>query len=474
MTTDLNDTIAAIASATGGAARGVIRISGPDALEAAARYFVASGPPPRNAGVAHRRSGDFQVAFPGRPMPLGVPCQLFVWPTTQSYTRQPSVELHTLGSPPLLEAILRQLCAGEVRLARPGEFTLRSFLAGRIDLTQAEAVLGVIDAGSEASLQTALQQLAGGLSTPLKELRERLLLLLAELEAGLDFADEPLELVSRETLAAAVRDAQDAVAAARRQIDDRTAESTARRVVLTGPPNAGKSSLFNALVQRYATGQPRVLVSPVAGTTRDYVEAELQLGELRVMLVDTPGADESTHASEPAAHVAAAASSDTHPDAPWLARQIADNQAARAQLRIVCHPGGEPSPPTPAGARQIVVATKSDLVDQSRLPPDSWPCSSLTGAGIEPLADEIARRAADDDGHVDAAASGVLSVRCAACLERAREPLAAAASLIEAGNQEELVAAELRVALDALGELVGAVYADDVLDRIFSKFCIGK
>ncbi len=196
-----DDTIAAIASPPGGAARGIVRVCGPSAVNCVATCFEPDND--RNSyefrycdrlDISHIR---FPTAVFGQLRLHGVhsplPADLLLWPTSRSYARQPTAELHTLGSPPLLEAVLRQVCAAGARLARPGEFTLRAFLAGRLDLTQAEAVLGVIDAADRRELDAALAQLAGGLGGPLGQLRERLLDLLAHLEAGLDFADEAIE-----------------------------------------------------------------------------------------------------------------------------------------------------------------------------------------------------------------------------------------------------------------------------------------
>jgi tRNA modification GTPase len=203
----LDDTIAAISTAAGGAARGMIRLSGPSVVECLAKDFRPAAP----VALAEVRAprvieGAFRL-LDGRELP----CEFYLWPGARSYTRQPVAELHTLGSPPLLDALLRAVCRAGARLAEPGEFTLRAFLAGQLDLTQAEAVLGVIDAQGEGQLQTALAQLAGGVSTPMTRLRERLLDLLAHLEAGLDFVEEDIEFISAEELEGQLAAAEDAV-----------------------------------------------------------------------------------------------------------------------------------------------------------------------------------------------------------------------------------------------------------------------
>ena len=183
----LDDTIAAIASPPGGGARGIVRLSGPG-LRACLEECFRPSPPAPLATLTR------PTAVPGlcwlRGLAAPLPGELFLWPGKRSYTGQPVAEIHTLGSPPLVEALLRTVCAAGARLAEPGEFTLRAFLAGRIDLTQAEAVLGVIDAADPGQLRAALVQLAGGLARPLHRLRDELLDLLADLEANLDFAEE--------------------------------------------------------------------------------------------------------------------------------------------------------------------------------------------------------------------------------------------------------------------------------------------
>ncbi|HTQ38634.1 MAG TPA: tRNA uridine-5-carboxymethylaminomethyl(34) synthesis GTPase MnmE, partial [Pirellulales bacterium] len=183
----LDDTIAAVATAPGGAARGIVRLSGPQAVEIISRCCQAldSAMDWKRLTQPTAVAGSFMCTsssdLPSDARLLQLPANIFLWPTARSYTRQPLAEIHTLGSPPLLQLVLQTVCAAGARLAQPGEFTLRAFLAGRIDLVQAEAVLGVVEAADRRQLQTALAQLAGGLSQPLQQLRDELLDLLADL-----------------------------------------------------------------------------------------------------------------------------------------------------------------------------------------------------------------------------------------------------------------------------------------------------
>jgi len=468
MFTDPDDTIAAIASPLGGAARGIVRISGPGIFACLESCFRANDSALELTSVRAAQSiaGQFIVADP----PLEIDCQLLLWPTERSYTRQPTAELHTIGSPPLLEALLQTLCGYGARIAEPGEFTLRAFLAGRLDLTQAEAVLGVIDARSEGDLQTALAQLAGGMSRPLAELRNSLLDLLADLEAGLDFVEEDIEFVDASRLIAQLTEARALIQATLEQLRIRALPEILPRVVLVGAPNAGKSSLFNALASRFATSHEiaAALVSSRSGTTRDYLTAPIQLEGVRCELIDTAGE----------------VASSLEQSIEFAAQEMTSSEKSRATLRLLCLDAADPTPPRQfAGEGRGVkidgiAITKCDLVGETENRVGSFDgpvvrCSSITGEGLTELSRAIAQllgqRYFSETGAVAATAA-----RCFESLAKTEQLLSAAIRLAETTAQEELVAAEIRAALEQLGRVIGAVYTDDVLDRIFSKFCIGK
>ena len=471
MAYDLHDTIAAVASAAGGAARGVVRISGPDAVCLLARCFQSSDDDFEaltNVSTTQRFRGAVRVAGTEGGQDLSVPGAMLLWPGAHSYTRQPSAEFHTIGSPPLLAAVVEELGRHGIRPAEPGKFTLRAFVAGRIDLTQAEGVIGVIDAQGRGDLDAALDQVAGGLSRPLHQIREDLLSLLAELEAGLDFVEEDIEFISRQSLADRIENAQAVVAATQAQLSERDQLSEAPRVVLVGAPNAGKSSLFNALLERFGDGDgTSSIVSPQPGATRDYVVGRLRLDGLLGELVDTAGVDDAEQAGVLQA-----------------AQATSGEQRRAADLRLMCVDAAGGAAQT-RGDRDVVVFTKIDVCDSgspyvtqdsSNVSLATHPirCSSVTGEGLDALAARIRAEIGQlDVNHAGASAVAATSARCHGSLRRALESLATAAALVGAGS-DELLAAEIRHGLDALGEIVGAICADDVLDRVFGQFCIGK
>lgn len=455
-----DDTIAAIASPPGGGGRGILRISGPETRACAMQAFQGCGETASKEAIPSLHSPTAlvgSITLDGAVSRL--PCELYYWPTQRSFTGEPVAEIHTLGSPPLLEAALRQVCSAGARMAEPGEFTLRAFLAGRLDLTQAEAVLGVIDAADPRELQVALAQLAGGLAGPLHGLRDQLLDLLAQLEAGFDFADEDLPFITAEELQQQVTAAAVAIARLADQMASRRDATDLVRVVLRGWPNTGKSSLFNALAKHEGA-----IVSDVPGTTRDYLTAELDLDGVQCLLVDTAGVEllpaESTGGLREAA------------------QSVTNEQTQQAQVQVLCLDSSRPLNPWETAQlaldaqAPLLVLTKTDAPRHTDLQQHAVETSSVTGQGL----DQARRRLRDRVLAAQASGGEVVAgtaARCHESLRLAGQCLERAGELARVGG-DELVAAEVRVALEELGRVVGAVYTDDVLDRIFSRFCIGK
>jgi len=453
MTFDLDDTIAAIGSAPGGGLRGIVRLSGPQVVQIVIKLFHADDQTPvTGLSTAACRRGVVQL-----PRSLGmVPSTLYLWPTTSSYTGQPSAELHLPGSLPLLDTALEVLCQAGARLARPGEFTLRAFLAGRLDLTQAEAVLGVIDAENRQQLDAALSQLAGGLAKPLAALRGQLLDLLAHLEAGLDFTEEDIEFISAAELQRQLADAALLTANLADQLQSRGHAGRLPRVVLCGEPNVGKSSLLNSLA-----GENAAIVSEIAGTTRDFVTRRAKLGNCECLITDTAGVSTGERSGE----LDAAAQAATR------------EQIRQADLILQCIDASQPPKATltadldsvPAN-RRLFVWPKCDLprVVKAMGSDTAVETSSRTAAGIDVLRRAVAAALAERPA--DASTVVGTAERCKDSVRRAAESINRA----QTTSREELVAAELRVALDELGLVAGETYTDDILDRIFSRFCIGK
>ncbi len=270
---DADETIVAIASPTSPAPRGVVRLSGQGLRD------VLLGIGIDLPGDSKPRRFEIEIAVAE---PLGaVSTSLLWWPTNRSYTGQPSAELHTYGSLPILTALVEAAILAGARAARPGEFTMRSFLSGRLDLTQAEAVLGVIEAEQRGSLNHALRQLAGNLSRPLEQMRSDVLNLLADVEAGLDFVDEDIEFISDAELIRRLVEIDQQLEATWDSLRKRGGGSARPVIALRGEPNAGKSCLLNQL-----SGSEAAIVADIPGTTRDVVTAAATIERREVTLVD--------------------------------------------------------------------------------------------------------------------------------------------------------------------------------------------
>jgi tRNA modification GTPase len=450
---DTNDTIAAIASPPGPAPRGIVRLSGPAAISTPLESFIPRNDESMPPGRARVVSGSLRVDGL-RPL---LPVMLGLWPAPRTYTGQDLAEIHLVGASPLVNLVLAHCLGRGARAAEPGEFTLRAFLSGRIDLTRAEAVLGVIEAQNPAQLGAALEQLAGGLSGPIMAMRNHLLDVVAHLEANLDFTEEPdVDLLGRAALAGELEHSAAELEMIERQLSARDRPDGRPRVVLFGPPNVGKSRLYNALV-----GNGRAIVSPQAGTTRDYLSAVFDCDGLTVELVDTAGVE------------AADDSISTQ------AQALRGLQVDRADLLLVCRAADTPDRLAAGLApdcRKLLVWTKSDRGLRARDGDgdarDAIITSAATGYGLEALRSAIAVsiRCQENDGNLPAGTAA----RCRGSLRRAREALGQASECLLRGDGEELVAFDLRSAVDELGKVVGAVVTDDILDRIFSRFCIGK
>lgn len=438
---DQSPTIFAPASGFGRAAVAVIRISGPAAASVLIR-LSGSLPAPRRLVLRTLRAPQAGEALDQA---------LVVWmPGPGTFTGEDMAELHLHGGPAVRAAVLGALAAIPGCIpAEPGAFTRRAFLNGRLGLTEAEGIADLIDAETEAQRRQALRQLDGALGRQVAAWRDRLIDLLAGVEAALDFSDEGD--VDDEALDAALfakaRMVRDAIAAT---LDDGGRGERLRdgfTVVLAGPPNAGKSTLLNALSRRDAA-----IVSPVPGTTRDVIEVRCDLGGLPVLLIDTAGLREAGDALE----------------AEGIRRTRARIPQADLVL-LLLEAGSTPDVtdlPGPMPA-MIRVQTKADLSEGSRSA-DSLVISAMTGEGLDALLDAI-------EHHASAAVGGEAALitrqRHREGLTRCRDHLD---RLLQGAVLPELAAEDLRLAVRALGEVAGHVGVEEMLDRLFSGFCIGK
>ncbi len=458
------DLIAAIASAPEGSGRGIIRISGVGAVTAIDRLFSPNDPNWTQESGPRRWNGTFRLppqsgSDAADSRESSIPAAVYHWPSHRSYTGEPLIEIHAPGSTVLLQRMLSEIFVRGVRPARRGEFTLRAFLAGKIDLVQAEGVLGTIDARDSDELKRALSQLAGGISRGVVEMRSDLLNLLADLEAGLDFTDEGLTFVSREDVLRRIDDALGYLQKLRLQAEERLWSRELPRVVITGPTNAGKSTLFNSLV-----GEEAAIVSAEAGTTRDLVSKEVCWEGVALRLVDSAG-DEAAPSKQVADGL-----------------RLRDEELLRATVVLLCGDWkGDLSIGIPGvnEARTIRVRTKTDLQKPENIflteqkPSNIVSVSAKLGEGIVELRSavvaQIRRRNEGEESLI-----GTTAARCRHSLEQGIEGLVRAKELVLSGEGDEFVTQELRLSLEGLGEITGEVYTDDLLDRIFSRFCIGK
>jgi len=442
---DWKDTIVGLATAAGDGCRAILRVAGPEAHRIVASALTEIDPLPWPKGL--RRAVVVRLDAWERT----VEGALLAWPEGRSSTGQQAAELHIPAGPALTAALQEQLVAAGARLARRGEFTLRAFLAGKLDLAQAEGVLGVIEAKDARQLAFAIDRRTGGLSRRIAALRSDLLDFLADVEASLDFVEEDIQFVDRrgatERLQTAIKEVE-----AVRDEQGRGATAAGRPgVVFVGPPNAGKSSLFNALV-----GHARAITSPEAGATRDVIVATATIGHIEVELFDTAGVDASMEAAQSIYGQAAG---------------LRERSLKAAAIVMYCLPVGATTPedwvPNPT---RLLVRTQADL-DPWFVDPLADCATSVVGPpGLGRLVSLLEERLHGQTGD----ATMEVAARCAECLTRASARLQETATDFEAGGGLELLAAGLRLVLDDLSEIVGAVYTDDLLDRVFSRFCIGK
>jgi tRNA modification GTPase len=452
----VDDTIVAIATPPGRGAIGMVRISGPDSGAIAAAMTGRPAPlPPRHATLTsiRRRSDRDRDAAIDRVL-------VTYFPLPASYTGQDVVEISGHGSPVLLQQIVEAALDRGARLARPGEFTLRAFLNGRIDLVQAEAVGDLVEAVTPRQARAAFDQLTGGLSSALEALHQALFDLVAGLEASLDFPEEGYHFADPESTLLALRGLS---ANVRRLVADGARGRVIREgrvVAILGRPNVGKSTIFNLLA-----GADRAIVTEVPGTTRDLITETIEVAGIPITLVDTAGlrrADDPVEREGVARAKRAAETADFKILVFDQSTPLTDeDRTLLTQTRY---------------AERVVVSNKCDL-------PAAWGAHELADCdqlvicarderSVEPIRRRLAERLLGSEPLRDE--PRITNVRHVRLLERVEQGIQAAARALEMGRSEEFVLADLQEVRTALEEITGRTAPEDLLSHIFARFCIGK
>jgi tRNA modification GTPase len=450
------ETIVAVATPPGRGGIGVVRVSGPEAQEIVAPLLKLRRP----LAAGRARFAEIVDVVSGDVLDEAV-VTLFVAP--HSYTGEDVVEIGAHGSPVVMEYLLRQCCAGGARLAQAGEFTQRAFLAGRLDLTQAEAVADLIESSTLEQARVAARQLGGALSKEVQPVKDRLVLLIARLEAGIDFAEDDIELMAAVEIAAQIAAIEVPLMVLERSFAYGRVVREGFKLALVGRPNAGKSSLFNRLLER-----DRAIVTAMPGTTRDVVAERTALSGIPVELMDTAGLRGAAAAIDEAERLGIARSREAMAEASVVLLVVDATLPLHAEDRAVLQE---------TDARTLVVV--QNKVDLS--PGDPWKfevalrvvrTSALTGDGVEELREAILgvlQGAAEQNSSVM-----VTNMRQHQAITETLAALAEARLAVGRGIPHEMVLLDLYEALRALDGLTGATTTDDILHLIFGKFCIGK
>lgn len=456
----LNDTIVALATAPGVGAIAIIRLSGPQAIAIADQVF-SKNLTAQNSHTLHFGSiRDEQNRLLDE-----VVVSLFVGP--HSYTGEHVVEVSCHGSPYIIQQLIQLFVRQGARLAQPGEFTLRAFLNGRMDLSQAEAVADLIASSSEAAHNLALQQMRGGFSNEIKRLRTELIDFASLIELELDFGEEDVEFANRSDLKALIQRILKLMDALLQSFQLGNAIKNGVNTVIAGRPNAGKSTLLNALLN-----EERAIVSDIAGTTRDTIEEMLNIGGIPFRIIDTAGIREAQDAIEA---IGVAKTLEKVRQSALLIYVFdvvrITPEELRQDLSMLVH----------ADTKLLVIANKMDLNPYTTheqyasewLPAEAWvPVSAINGMNIEYLKEKLLATALE--GKLSAESTIVANARHYEALLKASESLRAALHGLDTNITGDFVAMDIRRSLSYLAEITGEIGTEDLLDSIFSRFCIGK
>ena len=436
---NLHDTIAAISTPPGRSGLGVIRISGPQALLIAEKTLLLQSPCQSwHAQLAELPDAEGNVVDQ-------VVVTFFAAP--RSYTAEDVVEISCHGAPVVLRHALDRACLNGARLAEPGEFTLRAYLNGRIDLPQAEAVRDLIDATTLYQARIASQQAGGAVSRRIQPLKEQLLELIALLEAGIDFAEDDIDVAPDAEILRRLAPVEAGIDHLIRGFSYGKLVHDGFTLAIVGRPNAGKSSLFNRLLE-----QDRAIVTEIPGTTRDLVSESASIEGIPLRLLDTAGIRESRDLVEK------------------LGIDRSHQAMADADLTLNVLDLTDPQPPL-ACPNALLVGNKADLIPHTAI--DCIRVSALTGQGIPELRGKIIATLCPE-GQIAREPGFITSLRHEQLLKESREALAHARAALGHGLPHEMLLLDFYAALTPLDAITGATTADDILNRIFSTFCIGK
>jgi tRNA modification GTPase len=452
--TNTEETIVALATPAGVGAIGVIRLSGPDAIKIADSVFKGKDLTKQQSHTIH-----FGRIVDGDVILDEVLASLFIAP--KSYTRDNVVEISCHGSNYIIESIIKLLIKNGARSAKAGEFTLRAFLNGQLDLSQAEAVADLIASNSKASQQVALQQLRGGFSNQLQTLREQLVQFASLIELELDFAEEDVEFANRDQLKKLIYEINRVIVALIQSFELGNAIKQGVNTVIAGRPNAGKSTLLNALLN-----EERAIVSHIPGTTRDTIEEILNINGINFRLIDTAGIREATDAIE---KIGVERTMEKIEQSALLVYVYDADQMTVAELNSDLESLQRP------GVTMLVVANKADLLSPDKLAALTQSQALLISAKekthIDELKSTIYHSAVKDQ--LDGNETLVTNIRHLEALQKTEQALARVLNGIDTVTSDFL-SMDIKQALHYLGEITGAVTTDDLLENIFSKFCIGK
>ena len=439
---NLADTIVAAATPPGTGGIGIVRVSG-DKTEQIARTLLGSLPEPRSAAYRAFRNSD------GEKLDAGLALS---FPAPASYTGEAVLELHGHGGPLVISQLVESIVEQGARRAEPGEFSQRAFLNDKLDLVQAEAIADLINAGTAQAARAALRSLSGTFSRAVAALAEQLVQLRLHVEAAIDFPEEEIDFLSDDLLQRRLDECVGAFALLQQEVTQGRVLRDGFQVVIVGRPNVGKSSLLNLL-----SGQDAAIVTEVAGTTRDILREQIDIDGLAVELVDTAGLREDPDRVEEEGIRRARSALQSADAVLWI------QDATDAEH-------GDINESLPEGVPVTVVRNKIDLCD-GPMDPEAVNLSAKTGEGLEALRQRIRDLAGYEN-----LGEGAFTARKRHlhALERAAMHFGTGRTVLEETRAGELLAEELRLSLQALGEITGAVSSDDLLGRIFSEFCIGK